>query len=167
MRDEAVTHPYRDYITVYTWTLPKDNDNIQQKKTPHITTITNNTPNRTRPPTPQTTDSHLNLLLKVGSARASERRVSAQQQVGDDPDAPHVARAGEVRAADNLGGHVHLRSVHDDRHSQVSIGSAWLGFDAVPCGVRVGSGFWDQSPLLSLDHGSVWEFKTPSKKKSR
>lgn len=85
-------------------------------------------PNCTKPPTRHRTDSHLNLLLQLGSAGPSEGRVSAQQQVGDDTDAPHVARPGEVGAADNLGGHVHLRfRFTNDRHSHISIGSVRFG----------------------------------------
>lgn len=52
--------------------------------------------------------SHLDLLLELRGAIASEWWVPAQQQVGDDPDAPHVARSREVGAADHLRRHVHL-----------------------------------------------------------
>lgn len=52
--------------------------------------------------------SHLDLLLELRGAIACEWWVPAQQQVGDDPDAPHVARSREVGAADHLRRHVHL-----------------------------------------------------------
>lgn len=54
--------------------------------------------------------SHLDLLLELCRATASERWVPAQQQVRDDADAPHVARSREVGAADHLRRHVHLLS---------------------------------------------------------
>lgn len=52
--------------------------------------------------------SHLDLLFELRGAVASERRVPAQQQVRDDPNAPHVARSRKVGAADHLRRHVHL-----------------------------------------------------------